>query len=265
MTVINNVLRIVCVLVHIAASLWIFLRMVRVLRKKRGSEPCVLFIFAALTYMMSSLYWLAFVLMNQAARVPFMPSEIADDGELLLFGATILSVFRNRRERTVGLAVVSTVFAVANAALWGLWSGEWVKDIIGAFPFGIMVYGILRALKLSGAFSKRDQLALGIISLLLLVLQYADMMVKPPLSGILGWVCYGILLAGIGWFWRKFLCSRRGAASPEACLALAFGTWGWTISALYMSAEPAYFAMDLLLALAAVCIQRTLERQVCAV
>ena len=264
MTEIDDVLRILCVLVHIGASLWIFLRTVRLLRQNRGSEPCVLFIFAALTYMMSSLYWLAFVLMNQAARVPFMPSEIADDGQLLLFGATILSVFRNRRERTTALIVISTAFVVANTVLWGLWSGEWVKDIIGAIPFGIMVYGVLRALKLSGAFSKRDQVALGIAAMLLLVLQFASVLVKPPLSGVLDWICYGILFAGLGWFWHKLHGAWRGTASPEVCLALAFGTWGWTTCALYMSAEPIYFAMDLLIALAAVCMQRALERQVCA-
>jgi len=240
----ENAVRIACIMVQFLALTFIFVRAIRLVRRVPRAMPAVLFAFAIMTFLVSDLYWLAFILMKQGTRLPFTPSEIADDGVLLLYGSGMISMYRDRPERTTGLAIASAIFAIANIALWIGWSGEWVKDIIGCFPFGYMVYGCVRALKLSGAFSRREWTLIGVGCAVLLTVQAAIFFCPDSLARGLDAFCYVVLFAGIAWFVYKLARAWRHSGA-EICTVIAFSTICWCMCALYMSADPIWFIIDL--------------------
>ena len=241
----DNVARIACILVQLAALIFVFLRTVRLIQRNRNAMPVVLFAFAITTFLVSDLYWLTFILMRHGTRLPFTPSEIADDGVLMFFGSAMIAMYRGRRERMAGLIIASALFSAANIALWIGWSGEWVKDIIGAFPFAYLVYGCTRSLKLSGAFSRRDWTLLGAGSVVLIASQTAVFFCPAPLARIMDAFCYMLLFAGIVWFAAKLARAWR-RPEEERCTALAFSANAWCLCALYMSADPIWYIVDLL-------------------
>ena len=56
--------------------------------------------------------------------------------------------------------------------------------------------------------------------------------------------CYVVLFAGIAWFVYKLARAWRHSGA-EICTVIAFSTICWCMCALYMSADPIWFIIDL--------------------
>ena len=259
---INDVLRYVCISVQIAVLLFVLHRAFRLVRRGNRSMPAVFFAFATATFLVSDLYWLAFVLLKQDARLPFMPSDVADNGVLLLMGSMAASAFRGRKERTTGLVVAAVAFALANAALWIAWSGEWVKDVIGALPFAYLTYFVARGMKLSGALRRWEWTALGAGCAALIALEVVMLFCPQPLSRALDVVCNALLSAGTALFFWESIRALRSGADAERGISLAAAAETWCLCFMYMSAEPMWFAADMLCTAAFVLMLLVMERQV---
>ena len=259
---INDVLRYVCISVQNAVLLFVLHRIFRLVRRGNRSMSAVFFAFATATFLVSDLYWLAFVLLKQDARLPFTPSDVADNGVLLLIGSMVASAFRDRQEKTTTLVAATAAFALANAALWIAWSGEWVKDVIGTLPFAYLVYFAARGLKLSGALRRWEWTALGAGCAALIVLEVVILFCPRPLNMALDVVCNALLSAGIALFFWESIRGLRSGADAERSISLTAAAVTWCLCFMYMSAEPVWFAADILCTAAFVLMLLAMERQV---
>lgn len=259
---INDVLRYVCISVQIAVLLFVLHRAFRLVRQGNRSMPAVFFAFATATFLVSDLYWLAFVLLKQDARLPFMPSDVADNGVLLLMGSIVASAFRGRKEKTTALVVAAAAFALVNVALWIAWSGEWVKDVIGALPFAYLVYFAARGMKLSGALRRWEWTALGVGCAVLIAIEIAMLFCPKPLYTALDAVCNALLSAGTALLFWESIRALRSGADAERSISLAVAAEAWCLCFMYMSAEPVWFAADMLCTAAFMLMLRAVERQV---
>ncbi|MBQ3898485.1 MAG: hypothetical protein II741_01450 [Lachnospiraceae bacterium] len=129
---INLVIQVVLLMLVIVAS-------VRLLKRGNDIFLAILFIFSIVSWLLSDLYWLAFDVLRSGEHMPLAANELGECAMFLLL-STAISKYKNKEERiSVFAACFASVFTLANTALWIIWSGEWLQDILS----GICLFGLL--------------------------------------------------------------------------------------------------------------------------
>ena len=260
---INDVIRYGSLALNAGMLLLMMLRSLQRIRRDTASLPALYLTLAAASLLLSDLYWLAHLLLRHGDRIsPYAVNEISESGAFLLFGAAMRAAMPQRPERPVALAAEAVIFTVFCAGLWIGWSGEWLKDIIGAIPFGYFVYMTLHSLSVSGAFRKQDWRTLTVAGAVLLCLELAIFFLPPAAALAADVICYVLIFAVTAWLFLRNGAALRAGEDPRRLLALAFAAEAWSISGMYMSAEPIYFLAELCTTLAFALILIATERLV---
>ncbi|MBR1650794.1 MAG: hypothetical protein IJ691_06485 [Lachnospiraceae bacterium] len=129
---INLVIQVVLLMFVIVAS-------VRLLKRGNNIFLTILFLFSIVSWLLSDLYWLAFDVLRSGEHMPLAANELGECAMFLLL-STAISKYKNKEEKiSVFAALFASIFTVANTALWIIWSGEWLQDIV----CGISLFGLL--------------------------------------------------------------------------------------------------------------------------
>ena len=223
-----------------AALLFILFFLARMLLSKRHPVVVAFFSFAIACFLFSTLYWIAYDLLQPKVRMPIAANEICEFALFLLTASSLKAAFPTRLPLKT-TCIPAALFAAANAALWIAWSGEWVQDILTGISLGWFLCVLLACLLQCGAFSRAEWAALGAVSFLLIVGQTMTFLL-PSAAQTFDRACYVVLFAGDFLLILKAVHTIRKRRDPLQGLCLSFAAWGWAMTALYMSAGWAYDA-----------------------
>ena len=222
-------------ILNTAVLLVVIFRAARLIESSGRSMTAVFFTFAAVSLLVSNLYWIAYDLMRPGTRMPFAANELGEWAAFLLLSTSLLCALRERFGEAGKEMLCAGAFVAASTVLWIAWSGEWAQDILTGVAFGYLVCTAVRAMKLANALARWEWRALGLGAGLLILVQSAIFFVPRQMKLPLDLICYALMYLGILFFFGKVIREGRQAARPDALLALSFGGYAWGISSLYMS------------------------------
>lgn len=220
--------------------LMILIFLVRMLLSKRHLAVVAFFAFAMACFLFSTLYWIAYDLLQPEVRMPIAANEICEWALFLLTASALKAAFPTGLPLKTA-AIPAALFAAANTALWIAWSGEWVQDILTGVSVGWFLCVLLACLLQCGAFSRAEWIAVGAISLLVIVGQAMTMLIASAAQAI-DTACYVVLFAGDFLLILKAVLVLRKRSKTLQGLCLSFAAWGWAMIAMYMSAGWCYNA-----------------------
>lgn len=243
----NYYYEVIFAIILAAALLFILFFLVRMLLSKRNPVVVAVFSFAIACFLFSTLYWIAYDLLQPEVRMPIAANEICEWAMILLLASSLKAAFPTGIPLKI-TCIPAALFAAANAALWIAWSGEWVQDILTGISLGWFLCVLLACLLQSGAFSRTEWIALSAASFLLILGQTMTFLL-PSAAQTFDRACYVVLFAGDFLLILKAVRTIRKRREPPQGLCLSFAAWGWSMTALYMSAGWAYNAALLVVTL----------------
>lgn len=229
---------------QIAVLLFLIAKTTRLVKKEKAVLVSVFFLLAMISFLGSDLYWITHTLMMPDERLPFTASEIGDLGMFLLLGAVLSTAFQGKGANVCGSVIGSVLFVGASTALWIGWSGEWVKDILSGIALCYFVCRSVMSLSISGSFTKPEWAGLIIAAAVLIACQSATFFVPESMKDPLDIFCYILMFFGIACFFIRNIAAVKAGQNADVLLGLSFTMFAWTISAMYMSADPMYYAAD---------------------
>ncbi|MCR5332240.1 MAG: hypothetical protein K6E62_13810 [Lachnospiraceae bacterium] len=243
----SDTIRVILCIFQICMLGYIIIRVIRLSSIRKSSVITVFLLYGVVCLLISDLYWLVHGLLRPDVRLPFSVNEIGEMGTGLLFASLLSAVFKDRFRRP-GLETISAaVFAIAAAALWVGWTGEWVKDILSGIVFGYYAVETVRGLKCSGVMSVIEWLVISIAAYILIAMQGLIFAVIEPVGAVLDVFCYILMFSVMIWLMVKTgkavikAKKTKDLQDAEKSVALSFFSMVWIMNTMYMSSEPMYF------------------------
>ena len=228
--------------IQIALLIVLLVLSVRMIRESDRSLTAVFLVFVYSLWMLTDLYWFIYDFMRPDRQKPFAVNEIGEAAIFLLMAALLSSAIGSRLFSTKKQALGAALFSVCNVALWIVWSGEWVQDILIGAVFTYFLCSVACALKSQRRLSGNEWIGLGIGCTLLIIAQVITFFVEPQIGAAVETGCYIFLTAGTFYWGYKLIAARREHAGPKAILCLVMAFMSWTLMAKYMSAGIWYSA-----------------------
>ncbi len=232
-------------MMHIVIMVAVLLLAVRQIGNSGRSMTMIFFAFGVASCLLSDLYWLFYEMIRPEMRMPFAANEFAEAAMFLLLASAVATRLTGRW-KPAGLETVGPVlFAAACTGLWIGWSGEWLQDILTGIVYGYYLCMTARCLSQNRCLPGWQAPALAVLTIVLIIMQALTFLVPAPAARILDILCYVLMFAGIAFFFAlSFRAVRRGA-SGGVLMGLSFGSFGWVIGSMYMSAGVCYNVMVL--------------------
>ncbi len=227
-------------LIGVVIYIYVLFRLYRLSNRAGRSVPLVFFAFGTAAILLSSLYWLAFDLLYPLQRLPFAANEIAEWAMFISLGSVLSAMLTSTSRSAWPEIVFAVIFMTANVALWIVWSGEWLQDIITGIVFGYLIINLLRMLKETGVFTRALWALFGLVCTVIIALNIASLLVQETLRNLCDLAAY-ILLGAVGLYFiiRAFLSIYR-KADTKVTVAFSTAVVVWGLISLYMSAGMFY-------------------------
>lgn len=240
---------------QILVLIFVVVRSARLIAGSKNPLIPVCFTFAMVSYLLSDLYWLAYDFLRPDTRMPFAANEMGECAGFLLLTAALSSILEENKTGTdmngmpvnthtaLREMVFAAAFTVMNIVLWIAWSGEWLQDIIVGAALGYLLCILVRGLKRTGVFSKKDWLITGVASVLLIVMQVLTFFTHEGIHTALDIGCYTIMFAIVAFFLIRniTMIRKNGQITGGFCLALA--GFCWVVVSMYMSSGVFYYIL----------------------
>lgn len=221
------ILQIVVLLVVISFSAGLITRRKNVLLT-------VFFTFSLVSWLLSDFYWITYDLLRPGTRMPLAANELGECALSLLMAAGLSPYIKKEPSRPRWEAVYAILFTVANTALWIVWSGEWLQDIVCGLALCVFTSVVAIILIQTETIPRVVRVLLVLSSVLVLVFQTACTYIKTPLTKVLEYSSYVLMYAFLAYFIIKaFILHRSGARTKPFVLMTA--AFCWAEFNLYMS------------------------------
>ena len=208
---------------------------------KQQSLTVLFFCFAMVSLLLTNVYWLAHSLLRPNMRMPLAANTIGECAVFLLLSAALNSLFPDHRFSFTPQFICSVFFAVASIALWIIWSGEWLQDILGGIAFGYFLCVCVRDLYQMNSFSKKDWIALGICCTVYMSISFFFAEDHPVMK-----IGYVLMFTTMAWFLYRTIRSARRRESAEKQIVLSSSAYACCMSGVYMSSGYWYIAAEIL-------------------
>ena len=247
---------------QVAVLVYVIVRGVRLLSAGGASMVAVFFLFAAISMLLSDLYWITYDLLRLEIRMPFAANEIAEAALFLLLASMLNVAIRPAPGDALREMILTALFAAASTALWIAWTGEWADDLLAGLTFGYLLCCIARAIRLTGAFSRAEWIGLGAGAAALILLQATIFFVPAALGKILDLCCYVLMFLGVGFIFTKAVRSARAGADSRKQLSLTACCYGLAVSAMFMSEGVCYLVLSVFTTLSYVLMMNAVQKEV---
>ncbi|MBR3507187.1 MAG: hypothetical protein IKO03_00155 [Lachnospiraceae bacterium] len=227
-------------ILQVLIEMMIMMRSVRLMKSGENGVFPAFFTFATLSLLLSTFYTVIFSFLRPDARMPFAVDEIAESAMLLLLSAGLEALAGKDKKRDLRAALFAVIFMGANIALWIVWSGEWVQDILFGIPYMYLQYMLIKTMKRTGVVSGRERALAAIACGALIAMHVAQIYVTEGIIFTLTNVGLYLIEFGMAaWlFWKTIRALRKKEQSPqeqEGTLALALTVFLWTILVTFMN------------------------------
>lgn len=211
--------------------------------RKQESLTVAFFCFAMVSLLLTNLYWLAHSLMRPDMRMPLSANTIGECAAFLLLSAAMNALFPDSRFGFTPQIICTVLFAASSVALWLIWSGEWLQDLLGGIAFGYFLCVCVRNLCRTGLLTRKEWIALGICcaGYMSAFLLFAEEDNHPIVTA-----GYIVMFATMGWF--VFRAARgiwRGEDGKKQ-IVLSVSAYACCMSGVYMSSGYWYIAAGLI-------------------
>ena len=207
---------------------------VRLVGESARNLTAVFLSFSFGLWLLTDLYWLIYDLMRPESRMPFAANEIGETAMFLVIAAMVNSAIRRPTRLPMGFLTGTCLFAVSNAVLWILWSGEIVEDIIVGVVSAWLYCSIVRSLRSEQALTGTKWIVLGVLCTALIVCQSLTFIVSEDIKNIPDLFAYILLIAGAVFFACLFIRSYKEKLA-HVQMFLSFALVIWITMAKYMS------------------------------
>ena len=160
-------------ILNTAVLLVVIFRAARLIESSGRSMTAVFFTFAAVSLLVSNLYWIAYDLMRPGTRMPFAANELGEWAAFLLLSTSLLCALRERFGEAGKEMLCAGAFVAASTVLWIAWSGEWIQDILTGAAFGYFLCMLAAQIRYTEAFPAWEWRLLGVFCPLLIAAQTA--------------------------------------------------------------------------------------------
>ena len=240
-----NPMALISNLIYAAMCIAIIISSARLIGKTSKSITAVFFILCTCSMFLSYIYWLAYELLRPDVRMPVAANEVGEMAINLLLASVLMTVFGVRKPDSYKEAVFDVTFQFVCILLWIGWSGEWVQDIISGLIMCYLVFVTVKALVISGAFTRREWQLQGIGLGLLVILQGLTFLFEGVTKDTLDGICYVLIFAICVFYGIVTVRAIRNKADRNVQLSLACASFIFGLNAMYMSAEPMYYGAEL--------------------
>ena len=139
--------------------------------------------------------------------------------------------------------MIGVVFGFLNAALWIMWSGSWIGNLINAGPFAFLMYVCVRSLEKSNSLTKGEWIfflaAAMAISAGEIVLYFSE----GTLYTVLDTLNYIVLFSFTIYLIFKTI-DVLSSGNADKALALSTSAFAMSAVSIYLSYEPIYFVAE---------------------
>ena len=175
----------VVLLFIIGVLLYVLGYSVWMLKKGVHSMRLILFGFAMACALLSYTYWCIFDLMyaDEEKALPFAANELGEWALFLLLGATLTFGLAKKRVSLFLEMEIMLFFVAVNVTLWIHWNGEWMQDIVTGLVMAYLLSAIIRRMKYSGKFTRKQWILLALGGYLAVAFQIVAVWTEPYIQG----------------------------------------------------------------------------------
>ena len=192
----------------VVASIIAFLTARNLMRENYGFLPAF-FTFAMVNYLLSTLYWIAYVILRPETRMPFAADEIAECAMLLLLSAGIIADKKAKRKCVASEVIYTFIFCACNIVLWICWSGEWLQDTLFGLPHVYFLWLIIRGLSDTDAISKTERIIIRTACSISVAVQFLPLLVGEQYQIITDYIGYILMFSVLIWLLIKSIKCRN--------------------------------------------------------
>ncbi len=238
-----DALRDIVNVLQMAVILFCLISVVRGIRTHVQPLLTLFFTLGLTCLLVSDLYWVVHTWMGRGVYAPFSVIDVGTSGLYLLSAAAMDTVFREKPVDARAAMIAAAVFAAANTALWIAWSGAVFQNILGGTSFVFMLCSTARALRRSGALSRRGWASLAAACVALIAVNTTLLYLSGSAYFAANLVNYVILFVVMTFFFIRTIRALR-LGDADTALALSFSTFIWNFITSYLSEEPYYTVSD---------------------
>ena len=203
----------------------------RLIKKGKSIFLPFFFILAMMSYVLSDLYWVAYDFLKPDTRMPIAANEIGECAMVLLLCAGLDSLLADKR-KVAGEVLYAFLFIAANIALWIVWSGEWVQDILFGIPYIYFLWLLIRGIRTRGTMTRKELSFALVTSVLVLATLVFIRFVEGFVRSFALLACYLEMLVLIVWLGIKSFRSKDFFVATTFFL--------WTILSMFATPNPYY-------------------------
>lgn len=249
------------VVIQVFVLLTVIVLSARLITRGKNVFLTIFFTFAMVSWLLSDLYWLIYDLLRPGTRMPLAANELGECAMSLLMAAALSPYIDKRSPRPRWAVLYAVLFTAANTALWIVWSGEWLQDIVCGLALSVFTSALAIILIQTGAIPRIVRVLLVISSVLVIAFQTVSTYIKNPLTMVLEYSSYVLMYAFLAYFTiYAFILHRSGARVKPFILGIV--AFCWAQFTLYMSPGWIYSVTLAFFTLTIPFIYLTLRREV---
>ncbi|WP_407451252.1 hypothetical protein [Fibrobacter sp.] len=246
-------LDIVTAIVEICVIVVIIAKTIKLTINTRTNALPFFFALSLSSYLLSSVYWIAYDFLKPDTRMPMACNEICECAVILLLCAGLDAILKDH-EKLVGEILFAILFTVANIALWIAWSGEWLQDILFGIPYIYFIWLLIRGLKSRECLSRKELWLAAAAGVMVLAMQLPQFFVDGIVFKLIEGLNFVVMLALTIWIGIKsFRCK-------DFFLAATFFLWTELFS--FLNANLYYYAFSFANLIALLVMYSLLEKEI---
>ncbi|MCR5419318.1 MAG: hypothetical protein K6E84_10415 [Lachnospiraceae bacterium] len=200
----------------------------------------VFFTFAMEAFLLCNVYYVIHGILRPGSRLPFAADEIAECALIFMLAAGMETI-RKEKKLNISALVFSVVFTGLNMALWIIWSGEWMQDIIFGLPYIYILYLLICGISDTGCFESKERKMSAVVLIVIELLWLLSTRFSGSFLTAFSWVIYVFMYLYEGWLFGKCFAKGKGEKGEKLYPPLAFFLWAILIS---FSSDGIFYAVS---------------------
>ena len=190
------------------------------------------FALAMASFFLSDVYWFVYDVLKPDTRMPIAANEFGECAMILLLSAGLETLLTDKK-KVAGEIVYAVLYTAANIALWIVWTGEWLQDILFGIPYAYFLWVLIRGMRTREMMGRKELFMALAVSIFVLINLSAVCFVDGIVREFVVQLCYVTMFTMMVWLGVKSF--RRMDFFVTSTFFL------WTNLAMFATPVPYYY------------------------